>query len=114
MPVTIARLDQAGPMAQPTETGVTVKVRVQPKASRNQVESYQAGTVKVRVTAPPQGGKANAAIVSLLAQTLGVAKSRVRIIRGGASRDKTVSVESLTPEEVQARLRSVASGTNEL
>ena len=91
-------------MARPAVNGVNVKVRVQPKAVSNQVVGYRADTLRLRVTAPPEAGKANAAVISLLAQTLGIAKSRVRIVRGHASRDKLVVVESLTPEEVQQRL----------
>ena len=101
-------------MAQPSETSVTFKVRVQPKASRNRVEGYLKGKVRVWVTAPPQDGKANAAVVSLLAETLGVAKSRVRIVRGLTSRDKLVSVESITLDELQARVIGVISGADEL
>ena len=101
-------------MAQQSETRATFKVRVRPRASRNQVEGYQAGTVSVRVTTPPQDGKANAALVSLLAETLGVAKSRVRILHGHSSRDKLVSVESLALEELRERLKSLTDGTDEL
>ncbi|MDP6226655.1 MAG: DUF167 domain-containing protein [Dehalococcoidia bacterium] len=91
-------------MARPAVNGVNVKVRVQPKAAGNQVVGYRDDTLPLRVTAPPEAGQANAAVISLLAQTLGIAKSRVRIVRGHASRDKLVVVESLTPEEVQQRL----------
>ena len=80
---------------------VTLKVRVQPKASRNQVEGYRGDTLNLRVTAPPEAGKANSAVVSLLAERLGIAKSKVRIMRGHASRQKLVQIESLTPEEVR-------------
>ena len=91
-------------MARPAVNGVNVKVRVRPKAAGNQVVGYRDDTLPLRVTAPPEAGQANAAVISLLAQTLGIAKSRVRIVRGHASRDKLVVVESLTPEEVQQRL----------
>jgi hypothetical protein len=93
-------------MARPAADGVRLKVRVQPKAAGNQVVGYQGDTLRLRVTAPPEAGKANAAVVSLLAQTLGIAKSRVRIVRGHASRDKLVAVESLTPGEVQHLLNA--------
>jgi uncharacterized protein (TIGR00251 family) len=88
--------------------GVSLKVRVQPKAASNRVEGYRGDTLRLRVTAPPEAGKANAAVVSLLAQALGIAKRRVRIVRGHASRDKLVMVETLTPEEVQQRLNTPA------
>ena len=83
-------------------------VKVQPKASTDQVVGYRAGVLQLRVTAPPDRGRANAAVVSLLAKALGVAKSKVRIIRGQTSRDKVVTVESLTPEEVRGLLEAGA------
>ena len=93
-------------MAQPSGTGVTFKVTVQPKAYRNKVGGYETGTLRLRVTAPPHDGKANEAVVSLLAESLDVAKSQVRIVRGHSSRQKTISVESLTLEELQSRLKA--------
>ena len=57
--------------------------------------------MQLRVTAAPDKGRANAAVVSLLAEALGVARSKVRIVRGQTSRDKVVTVESLCPEEVR-------------
>ena len=94
------------PTVPQTETGITYKVRVQPKASRNQVDGYSADRLRLRVTAPPQDGKANAAVISLLAETLGVPKSRLRIIRGHGSREKLVQVTSLTPEDVERALNA--------
>ena len=77
-------------MTRPALNGVSLKVRVQPKAASNQVVGYRGDTLRLRVTAAPEAGKANSAAVSLLAQALGIAKSRVRIVRGHASRDKLV------------------------
>lgn len=82
----------------------TIRLRVQPGASRNAVGDYRDGALRVSVTAPPHDGRANAAVLALLADTLGIAKSRLRIIRGHASRDKVVAVEGLTGEEVEQRL----------
>jgi len=95
-------------MPRPTRTGATVKVRVQPGASRSQVVGYHLDVLRLRVTAPPQDGKANAAVISLLAETLGVPKRQVRIIRGLASRDKLVVVDSLSVDELQLRLNAVS------
>ena len=92
---------------QQAESGVTFKVRVQPKASRNQVDGFSADRLRLRVTAPPQDGKANLAVIALLAETLGVPKSRLRIIRGHASREKLVEVTSLTPEDVERALDGI-------
>ena len=82
----------------------TIKVRVQPKSCRNQVDSFRDGTLRVRVTAAPTEGQANAAVIAILAKTLGVSKSRLEIIRGYSSRDKVVSVDTLTEQEVQRKI----------
>ncbi len=87
----------------------TIKVRVQPKSSRNQVDGFQDGALRVRVTAAPTEGQANAAVIALLAKTLGVSKSRLGIIRGYSSRDKVVSVDTLTEQEVR---RKIGVGVN--
>ena len=99
-------------MAPRPEPGITLKVRVQPKASRTQVVGYQGDTLRLRVNAAPQDGKANEAVVSLLAETLGVPKNRVQIVRGHSSRDKLVVVESLTPAEARRRLNSRFNSLN--
>ena len=97
------------PTVRQAENGVTFKVRVQPKASRNQVDGFSADSLRLRVTAPPQDGKANLAVISLLAETLGVPKSRLRIIRGHASREKLVEVTHITREDLDRALNAVGS-----
>ena len=82
----------------------TIKIRVQPKSSRNQVDGFQDGALRVRVTAAPTEGQANAAVIAIIAKTLGVSKSRLEIIRGYSSRDKVVSVDTLTEQEVQRKI----------
>jgi len=84
----------------------TIKIRVQPKSSRNQVDGFQDGALRVRVTAAPTEGQANAAVIAILAKTLGVSKSRLEIIRGYSSRDKVVSVDTLTEQEVQRKIEA--------
>ena len=86
-------------------------MKVQPRASANQVVGYRGDVLLLRVTAPPVGGQANLATVSLIAGALGVAKSRVQIVRGHTSRNKLLAVESLTIEEVQ-RLLSAHSANS--
>ncbi len=84
----------------------TLKVRVQPKASRNQIDGFEDGTLRLRVTAPPVDGKANAGVIALMAKTLGVSKSRLEIVRGHGSRDKVISIETLTEQEVHRRIEA--------
>lgn len=67
--------------------GGEIAVRVTPKAARNAVGVADDG-LRVSVTTVPEGGKANAAVVKLLANALGVPKSRLTLVRGTTSRDK--------------------------
>ena len=70
-------------------------VRVQPRARRNEVVGWQGDVLRVRVTAAPADGAANRAVTDLLAEVLGVAASRIALVRGAASRDKLFRVERL-------------------
>jgi uncharacterized protein YggU (UPF0235/DUF167 family) len=65
---------------------------------------------KVRVTAAPEGGKANDAVVRLLAETLSLPQRDVAILAGHGARDKVVAVEGIAPDEVERRLE-VATAT---
>mgnify|MGYP002526062388 CR=1 FL=1 len=94
-------------MAQKQDDSCTLKVRVQPKASSNQVDGFEDGTLRLRVTAPPTEGKANAGVIALMAKTLGVSKSRLEIVRGHGSRDKVVSIDTLNEQEVHRRIEAV-------
>lgn len=91
-------------MSRSGSEAATVRLRVQPRASRDEVVGWQEGTLRLRVTAPPVEGKANRAVAALLARALAVAPSRVTVVRGDRGRDKVVRIEGLTSEEVQARL----------
>lgn len=72
--------------------GITFDVLVQPRASRAKVGPVHDGRLKVSVTSPPVDGEANAAVIELLAKTLGVARSAVSVVAGATSRRKTVRV----------------------
>lgn len=67
-------------------------VRVTPKASKDEVVGWREGELLVRVSAAPEGGKANAAVCRLLAKRLGVSRSRVRILSGTTSRHKVLEI----------------------
>lgn len=72
--------------------GAEIAVRVTPRASRARL-ALEAGVVRVWVTVPPEGGKANAEVIALLSQALGVPKTRLSLARGARGRDKLVRVE---------------------
>lgn len=59
---------------------------------------------KVRVAAPPEGGRANAAVVRLLAETLGISPARVRLVGGHAARNKIVELDGLTRTAAETAL----------
>ena len=61
-------------MASKPEDSCTLQVRVQPKASRSQVDGFEDGTLRLRVTAAPADGQANTGVIALLAKTLGISK----------------------------------------
>ncbi len=82
-------------------------VRVQPRSSMDRVGEYVGGVLRVRVTAPPADGKANAALTKLLAEFLEVPRGEIKIVRGTTSRNKLVEVESLSEEGLLARLEGV-------
>lgn len=85
---------------------VSFRVRVVPRASRDKVAGIMGGLVRIQLTAPPVEGAANKALISFLSSVLRVAKRDVEIVSGQAAREKVVSVSGLSPEEVEARLRS--------
>ncbi|HEU5184961.1 MAG TPA: DUF167 domain-containing protein [Gemmatimonadaceae bacterium] len=80
--------------------GVRFEVRVQPRASRNEVTGEREGALRVRLTAPPVEGAANDALIELLAKALHVAKRDVRIISGVTARTKVVEIDGVTAEHV--------------
>ncbi len=80
-------------------------LRVVPNASRAEVVGWQAdGRLKLKVSAPPEGGRANRAVEELLAGALGLPKRAVAVEKGDSSREKLLRVNGLTMEEVKARL----------
>jgi len=83
---------------------VRINLRVQPGARRNEVVGLVEGVLRVRVTSPAQRGKANRALVELLADKLGVPRGRIHVLRGHASRDKVIAVEGLERKETLRRL----------
>jgi uncharacterized protein len=88
---------------QPHVEGATVALRVQPKAKRNAVVGEQAGALKVSVTAPPEDGRANEAVLALLRKEFDLQRSQVELLSGQTNRNKVVLVRGVTPEEL-ARL----------
>jgi uncharacterized protein (TIGR00251 family) len=84
--------------------GTIVGVRARPGARKNAIVGVHAGALRVAVSAPPEKGKANAAIQELLADALGCKASAVALISGESSRQKRFLIEGVTPEELRERI----------
>jgi uncharacterized protein (TIGR00251 family) len=74
------------------EDSFLISVRVQPRASKKAVEGVKDGALRVKLTAPPAEGEANAQLIEVLSKELGIRKSSIRIVKGHSSRDKLVEV----------------------
>jgi uncharacterized protein (TIGR00251 family) len=83
---------------------VRLTVEVVPKSSRNAVVGWIGEALKVRVTAPPDRGRANEAVRRLMADTLELRPSRIRIATGPKSRRKVVEIEGLDEAEIRRRI----------
>lgn len=87
-----------------TAGGLTLRVRVTPRAAKDALGGERAGALVVRLVAPPVDGRANQSLARVLARTLGVAPSAVRVLRGEGGRDKLVAVDGLGVAQARARL----------
>jgi uncharacterized protein (TIGR00251 family) len=87
---------------QPHAEGATLPLRVQPKAKRNAVVGEQAGALKVSVTAPPEDGRANDAVLALLRDKYNLQRSQLALLSGHTNRNKVVLVRGVTPGQLAA------------
>ncbi|MGZ4352150.1 MAG: DUF167 domain-containing protein [Gaiellaceae bacterium] len=85
-----------------------LNLRVAPGARRSEIVGRHGEGWKVRVAAAPEGGRANAALCRLLAETLALPKQAVSVVSGHGSRDKLVQLAGIGPEETERRLATAA------
>lgn len=83
---------------------MNISVKVAPKAARSAIVGWMGDVLKVSVTAVPERGKANAAVIELLAATLKLPKSSISVLRGSSSAQKLVQIDGLADGEVLRRL----------
>ncbi len=81
-----------------------LQIHVQPRAAQTRIVGRHGDAIKVQVHAPPAEGAANSAVIDLLAETLGVARRAVHIVRGRSSRDKLVEIQADDPAACRQRL----------
>ena len=84
--------------------GTLISVKVQPRASMNEIGEPLGNELRIRVTAPPVDAAANEALVRLLAETLDCPRSRIELVRGRTSRHKVVKLYGFSAETVAAIL----------
>ncbi|MGH7793187.1 MAG: DUF167 domain-containing protein [Thermodesulfobacteriota bacterium] len=89
------------------ESSITLEIQVQPRSSRDEISGFQNGRVKVKVTAPPEGGKANEKLREIIGKAFGVAKSKVEIVRGETSRLKTIRIHGVSKDELDSFMKGL-------
>ena len=89
-----------------TATGVRLPIRVQPRASANEIVGVHGDALKIRLTAPPVEGAANEALVDFLAKSLGITRRDVTLVAGSSSRSKIVELTGITEDRVRSLLKS--------
>ena len=80
-----------------------MSVKLQPRASANEIGQPMGDELKIKVTAPPVDAAANEALIELLAEKLDCARNRVELVRGHKSRQKVLKLHGFTPEEIFQR-----------
>ena len=90
----------------PHAEGSVLPVRAQPAARKNGIVGEHGGMLKVAVTAAAERGKANQALVDLLAKNLGVKRSQIDLLSGQTSHDKRFLIRGVSPAQLQAKLVS--------
>lgn len=83
-----------------------ITVRLTPRGGRDVIDGWDGDTLRVRVSSAPVDGKANDALMRLLAKALGLAPSRISLVSGAQARVKTIEVDGLSADEVRRALEA--------
>ena len=87
--------------------GSTLAVRAQPGARRTGIQGEFRGALKIAVSAPPEDGRANAAIIAVLQEALGLRRSQITLLNGQTSRDKKFLIEGILPAELEKQVKEL-------
>lgn len=99
------------PELDQTPEGVLLPVQAQPKSRKNQITGWHAGRLKVSITQAPEKGKANQALLKLLAKSLGLKRSQVQLLTGETSAQKLFLVQDISAEELLSRIADAGPDT---
>ncbi|HED54556.1 MAG TPA: YggU family protein [Phycisphaerales bacterium] len=89
---------------EPTDGGVLIRIKAVPGAKREQIAGRLGDRLKVKVSAPPEAGKANKAICAIIAKQLAVKSAAVEVIKGMSNPEKTIRVLGISAEVARDRL----------
>ena len=99
-------MSAAGNFLRATSGGTLLAVKLQPRASKNEIGEPLGDELKIKVTAPPVDAAANQALIELLADKLNCSRGKVELIRGQTSRHKTIMLHGFTPAEALPKILS--------
>lgn len=77
------------------ENSLNIQVQIQPGSSKDQIIGLHNGRLKIKISAPPVGGKANQDLIEFIAKALGVSKSKIEIVKGRTSKLKTLKISAI-------------------
>lgn len=84
-----------------------LRLRVSPKAASNRLVGWHGEALKLRVTAAPERGKANDAVIALLAEALALPRQAITLVQGETAQDKIVEIAALETDEIRRRIDSL-------
>lgn len=84
-----------------------LRIKVIPRAATDEVVGWAGETLRIRVCAPPERGKANAAVLEILSSALGLPPTRLRLVAGAGSERKIIKVDGLTETELRTRIEQL-------
>ncbi len=85
---------------------VRLEVYIQPRAAKTELAGLHGESIKIRIAAPPVDNAANYALIEFIAERLGIAKRRVRVASGAASRKKILEIDDVSADRIAAALRA--------
>jgi uncharacterized protein (TIGR00251 family) len=94
------------PFLQDRADGVYLAIKLQPRASREQIIGIHGTELKISVTAPPVDSAANQALVQFLSELLGTSRSQIALVKGQTARHKTIRITGLSAQAVREKLQS--------